>query len=590
MELSTFKLEEKSLTSFQVFLLSDPSIKKLCQEFLFYKVLFYREDCSLNSVVYLQYPKGNIFWYVDFKKYIHSNIYSKIDDKMRVDFDAYLFKLKLQIKYEYDELQMKLDKIRPSHIVKYQLKHRLRDYQSYDLLQFLAKYKPTKRGLILSEQRTGKTRVALATLVETSTIGSVGLVICPKTSQTSWAEEVFKYECGTDKFFNVDVIKNHSSLKKLEVDMDHINLRIITYDLFKRLTIEELLNLISNVKEVTLICDEAHRLRNFKTDQSKAIFDFKDFAKKYKINLGIIGVTGTPSVKQDSDVFGVLSLINDSKIALNNTYIAFDLFKEYFYVCDDTQFGKIAKALKRESEINFILQRCAIQTKQHELDFFKDYKKVYKVIELDMDIKQKQIYKEVFDNMEYDEDIDCQNKLVQLVRLQQICVDPSGLVPSYDLLSPKLTWILDFAKNNDVQFIVSSKKTKPLHHLMEVFDSEGIKYSSLVGSYSFEQRKQNIEDFVSHKSKVMLLQQDTGRESLTLPNAEVMIFLDRDFAVGFNEQTEARMTPIDGKVATKLVIDLLMKDSKEIEIYNRLVVNKESIDAMNFVFKTKKEE
>ena len=83
----------------------------------------------------------------------------------------------------------------------------------------------------------------------------------------------------------------------------------------------------------------------------------------------------------------------------------------------------------------------------------------------------------------------------------------------------------------------------------------------------------------------MLLQLDTGREALTLPAAKAIVFLDRDFAQGYNEQAEARMTPVDGSPCTKYVIDLIMAGTKEEQIYNTLVVKKESIDAINTVFK-----
>ena len=47
------------------------------------------------------------------------------------------------------------------------------------------------------------------------------------------------------------------------------------------------------------------------------------------------------------------------------------------------------------------------------------------------------------------------------------------------------------------------------------------------------------------------------------------------------------MTPLDGKIHTKFIIDLVMKNSIEEDIYNTLVVRKESIDDINIVFKSK---
>ena len=494
-----------------------------------------------------------------------------------------------EIKSEFNSLKNKLQRIKSKDIVSNIVKYQLRDYQAYDLCQFLIKYKNlNNKGLILSDPRTGKSRVALAACNELLVGGEVMLIICPKTAQIGWMSEIQKLN-NMYKMFESTTVTKISDLKTLTKSDDFINVRAISYDLFKKLTVPQIRQLTSNSKRVILVGDEIHRLRNFKTDQSTSIFKFKEFCFKDKVDLGIIGLTGTISVKDSTDVFGTLSLMNDSHIQFSPYYTSFNCFKEYFYYCEDTSFGKIAKALRREHELNYIIQMCSVQTKQKDLNLFKNYDKKYLKIELDMDDKQKEIYDSVYENMEYDEDIDCQNKLVQLVRLQQICIDPSVLVATYAHLSPKLKWILGFAQKNSFKFIVACKKSQILKHLMTILNLRSMNYASLLGGYSYTERKLQLQKFETDDScKIMLLQFDTGKESLTLPMAQATIFLDRDFAQGFNEQAEARMTPVDGQPCTKYVIDLVMKGTKEEEIYNTLVIKKKSIDAINLVFKSKK--
>lgn len=582
-------LEIKGNIPFQTYLLSDTKVKKIVKEFDFYNIIFYREEYASEFIVQLRYPKGNLYWYLDFEKAINKQLF--LESEYELDWKDLLSKLKNQVKREFDELASKLRRITAKDVVTETVKYQLRDYQAFDLLQFLVKYKELgNKGLILSDPRTGKSRVALAACGELLVGGDVALIICPKSAQIGWMNELLKLN-EINTIFTGKTVTKISELKKLELDMEHINVRVISYDLFKKLTVPQIRQLTSNSKHVVLVGDEIHRLRNFKTDQSKAIFDFKEFCIKDKVDLGIIGLTGTISVKDSTDVFGTLSLINDSKIQFRPYYESFNCFKEYFYYCEDTSFGKIAKALRREHELNYIIQTCSVQTKQKDLELFKGYTKKYLKIELDMDKQQEEIYDSVYDTMEYDEDIDCQNKLVQLVRLQQICIDPSVLVASYVNLSPKLKWIVGFAKKNDFKFIVACKKAQILKHLMKVFDVCGIDYASLLGQYNFNDRRDQLTKFETDANcKVMVLQFDTGKESLTLPMAQATIFLDRDFAQGFNEQAEARMTPIDGRVCTKYVIDLVMKGTKEEEIYSTLVIKKKSIDAMNLVFKSKKGE
>jgi SNF2 family DNA or RNA helicase len=213
---------------------------------------------------------------------------------------------------------------------------------------------------------------------------------------------------------------------------------------------------------------------------------------------------------------------------------------------------------------------------------FANYEKKYLNVPLTMDEEQAKIYQSVRDTFTYEDDIDCMNGLVQLVRLQQICIDPSSLVSSYERLAPKIKWMVGYAKSKDVKTIVMAKKLTALDAVAKAFDAEGIKYCYLKGALSLSARKSEETKFrTDPEVKFFLIQLDAGREALTLPEASCTIFLDRDFAQGFNEQAEARMTPIDGVAHTKYVIDLLMRDTVEEEIYNILVIRKENIDNVN---------
>lgn len=589
MQLKLMTLDKSDL--FNIYLLSDPNVKKLCKEFDFYDVKFIKVNYSKVNAIHFQYPQGNMYWYVDFEKSIIKNFLNDANCKYKTEWKMFLEDLKVEIKNEVFELKNKLNYINAQRVLDYQCKYQLRDYQAFDLAQFIVKYTHWNgRGLILSEPRTGKTRIALAAALECNSVpGSLALVVCPKTAQIGWESEIEKIMEITNMVISYKTVKTISDLKTLTSYTHGLNIRIISYDLFKKFTIPQLRQLTSRNKNITLICDEVHRLRNFKTLQSKMLFDFKTFCEKDNVNLGIIGLTGTIAVKENTDVFGTLALINESKIQFNPYHYCFNSFKEYFYYCEDTSFGKTAKALRREDELRYIIQSCSVQTKQKELSFFKNYKKIYKKVELDLDSEQQIIYNSVYDNMEYDEDIDCQNKLVQLIRLQQVCIDPFGLVSSYVNLSPKLKWTVSFAKRNPgLKFIVACKQTTPLKHLLKVLELNDVEYAYIFGECSWNVRKDNIDKFMNDKNcQVMVLQLDTGKESLTLPAAKVMVFLNRDFAQGFNEQAENRITPVDGNPCVKYIVDLVMKNTKEEMIYNTLVVKKQSINAVNTVFKSR---
>ena len=571
---------------FKMYLISDARVKRIHKEFEFYNVRFFREERVPELTVCLSYPEANPYWYLDFKKYVESEIIDK-DGRYEREWNTLLATLKKEVSKDFEDFKRSLESITSNQVLDTMFKYNLRDYQAFDALQMILKMKYTKipAGLILSEQRTGKTRVALTVSHMIMPKGSTVLIVCPKVAVNSWQTEIENMRNPEeDIVFKVKCIRQLKGLKNLEaLDENAINFRIVTYGLFKTFTNPQIRTLIDshNTKEVMLIGDEAHVLRNFKTLQSDAIFNFKELCLRDKLPLNLIGVTGTPAVKDSYDVFGCLSFINTSKIAFQPYIKDFNQFKEYFYNCEDTSYGKICRSLKRTNELNFIIQQSSVQTKQKNLELFKNYKKEYRKFEINMDSKQREIYEAVRDEMEYEDDIDCKNKLIQLTRLQQICTNPSALTASYDRLAPKLKWTVEFVQRHASQGIIMAKHLNVLETLAEEFDKNRITYSVMNGTCSYTKRKDEIAKFKNGNSKIFLIQQDTGRESLTLPEAIYTLFLERDFAQGYNEQAEARMTPIDGTPCTKYVIDVITHDTVEANIYDTLVIRKENIDNIN---------
>ena len=411
---------------FQTYLLGDRKVKDLLHKFDFYNVKFLMSEHSATRL-HVQFPIGNLYWYVDFETEVKELI--KRDARFRKDWLKLLEFLKKHVYKQFLDFRKYIEEfVRanvPSTIDRYGFDG-TREYQAYDTESLVAKmtyeWKKCKAGLILSEQRTGKTRVALAVADRMLERGATLIVVAPKSACPGWESEAQGLNSYTEEeIFRTIIVKHASQLaesKALPVSDTSLNLRIISYELFKILSEKQWMRLMSpKSKQVMLIGDEVHRMRNFKTQQSKAIHNFKSMCLKKKLDLSIVGTTGTPAVKHGSDVFGLLSMVNTSKIALEPYWKNWDCFCEYFYNCYDSEYGKQVLTSRRDSELNFILQCVAVQTKQSELDLFKGYKIEYLKSELVMDKQQSLEYHELVSKMRF-EDVDCKNGLVQLLRLQ----------------------------------------------------------------------------------------------------------------------------------------------------------------------------
>jgi hypothetical protein len=134
------------------------------------------------------------------------------------------------------------------------------------------------------------------------------LVVCPKTVMKSWEEQIRQFSNLT--FISLDGDKA-DRLKALKQER---NIYITNYENTWRME-EELIKKGFNA----MICDEAHRIKNTQSSQSKACYAIGDTVE-YRIAL-----TGSPVLNSSIDAFGVMRFIDttvfgESFYAFRNKY------------------------------------------------------------------------------------------------------------------------------------------------------------------------------------------------------------------------------------------------------------------------------
>jgi len=149
----------------------------------------------------------------------------------------------------------------------------------------------------LSEMGSGKTGSAICALhwfIETGKT-KYCLVVCPKTVIKSWEEQIQMFSDLT--FVSLEGNKAERS-KKLKEEKD---IYLINYEGTWRME-EELLAKGFNA----MVCDEAHRIKNTLSSQSKACYKLGD-SVEYRIAL-----TGSPVLNSSVDAFGVMRFIDST--------------------------------------------------------------------------------------------------------------------------------------------------------------------------------------------------------------------------------------------------------------------------------------
>ncbi len=167
---------------------------------------------------------------------------------------------------------------------------------------------------LFHEQGCGKTATAISLiglLSEREGIDRV-LVVCPKTVIPVWGEEI-----RSVADYDAHVVEVSATGVKRQRMLDHLDavegltICVINYEAIGRSTPVEVA--LSNWGPQLIVCDEAHRIANPSTRQSRALGRLGDEAR-YRI-----AATGTPSANLPIDVFGVMKWLDSSVLGTSLT-------------------------------------------------------------------------------------------------------------------------------------------------------------------------------------------------------------------------------------------------------------------------------
>jgi SNF2 family DNA or RNA helicase len=427
---------------------------------------------------------------------------------------------------------------------------RLRPYQRVDV-EFLTM---RKNAAVFNEQRTGKTPTTLLAVKDRM---NKGVIVCPAGLKLNWSREAQVWlnrsstvVSGTKKRRGklYEAYRNNSS-----------DILILSYETL-RADIDEF-----NFDYDVLIVDEAHRLRNYQTKQSKALLSMSKRAQH------VFALTGTPAVNHPADVYGLLRLLRPQK------YSSYWNFVERYFGYTTSRFGRQVLSLKPHmvDEFTDVLNTVSVQRKRSDvMQWIPPI--THRQIPLELSDTQKRYYTQLVDTYRYDENV-VPNAIALLTRLRQICLD-TGLITEKDS-SPKANFIKEYIEDNNESVIVFSSFTSFLNRLhAEIPDSV-----RLTGEQTQAEKQAAVDKMQSGEAKVMLANVVAGGLGWTLDKVDTIIFTDKSFNPIDNEQAQDRIVPTksDGKYEAKQIITLTMKDTLEANIEQLLEAKQNIIQYVN---------
>ena len=443
------------------------------------------------------------------------------------------------------------------------------------------------------EMGTGKT---LATLELMIRYGGNAVVVCPKIVIDTWVKEIQARNLrGFRKlgksvhsvYFIADTnLKRRMDFFKMLTTDDEGRTMwptylIINYEAVRnRKLFYALFDAFEKNLVTTLVADESHRIKNIKSQQSKAMIALSRVAK-YKLAL-----TGTPVTNSAIDVFSQALFLDGGKTFGESEFA----FKHKY--CTATYFVRNRPVAwktnpKYLDELNQKFSSLGLRVKKEEVLDLPE--RVVKNIYVELSPEQAKVYQDlktqaisVFSENEF---IACPNVLTELIRLQQ-CV--SGHIPKQTMSkegvsktqeihifkkTPRIEALVELLKDLEGQkTIVWTCFKEDIKQIGDAMHDAKIAYTFADGSLNQKRRMGNIETFkLEPKVNVLLANRQACAEGINLTEASYSITYSRGFSLTQEKQAEARNYRKGSERHKKIThINLIAKNTVDEQIIKAL--------------------
>lgn len=413
---------------------------------------------------------------------------------------------------------------------------------------------------LLMEMGTGKTITSIGIAGALYQFGKIKrvLVVAPLSILGVWEEEFSRF---ADYPYTLTVLKGPSS-KKAEtlrsIGRNGLQIVVVNYESAWRIE-KDILAFDADL----IIADEAHKLKEARASQSKAMHHFGDKAR-YKLLL-----TGTVITNRELDVFSQYRYLNRK------------VFGDSFYVFRNRYFDMVGYGNHiprfRNYMLNDFLQRMhsiAFRVTKEECLDLPGITEEVRTVELEP--KAMKIYKEL-QKESYTElgkkEVSAVNILTKLLRLSQVTgghlTDDEGdnnavSTAKLDALSD----ILDSAMAEEKKIVVMARFVPELNDIEALLKRKGIGFASVRGGV--KNRGEEIRRFQEDSDcRAFVGQIAAAGLGITLAAASTMVFYSLDYSMSNFEQAKARIHRVS-QTENCLYIYLVAKGTVDTKVLRAL--------------------
>lgn len=442
---------------------------------------------------------------------------------------------------------------------------------TYTLFQFQnkdANWLMRQNSLLAHDCGLGKTLIA----VEAAKRYAQGpvLVICPRLTKEWWAEVVREQGAGyvgvcgrAGRGIPWGKVSNWGSRRPL--------IWVIVHPAAVRLSIAHM----RPIKWDTIICDEAHRFKNRKAKQTRALWRLKARRK--------VLLTATPYGRSPADMWALLHFLYPTKF--RSYWKFYDRYVDY-YRPPGQRFCIVSGPKNLPELARVVAPYYRRRTKKEVLDLPPlTYTDAPVIINSRQEVLYLQLVRDAYAEL-VGKEVILENALVRFVRLHQCALDPGLLaegLPRFPLgeVPAKVEWLREWLEDHPNEPVVITSRYRKF---VEKWLVKLAPRATIVGGMSQKAVQKALKVF--NKTGRLVGTLDAIKEGLNLQRASTMIVMDGTWSTTAEYQLSQRIHRIGSKrpcqvihlvaklaASRKYTVDRLMRQALKKRMSDAELVN-----------------
>lgn len=426
------------------------------------------------------------------------------------------------------DIDPELENVEMSHAGKMALDKGLYPYQVFGV-DWLSK---GSSRLLGDDMGLGKTVQTIMALPDKE--NCCALVIAPAAVKYNWKKEIEKWrpdldvaiiknkKCFRLPAFGEVVIANYENLPSY-LEPHKIDPKSKPWEVTVTWPSELMMR---HAKNITLIVDEAQKVKNYKTNRSKRIKGLS-----MSVN-NVWALTGTPLENRPEDLYGVLESLQMQKQVFGGWSKFVGYMNGYKNRWGGYEWGNPSPIVPE------LLRR--VMLRRNRVDVLPDLPdKTYTYVKVDLPTTLKKEMDDLW--VEYADILKDKN----LPPFEKFSAIRAALAASR---IEQLNELVEQHEEDDVPLVVFSAHVEPLNQLAA---RDG--WKKITGETKAEDRQKIVDEFQAGNLKGVAVSIKAGGVGITLTHAWKAIFVDLDWVPGANQQAEDRICRI-GQESNKIEI------------------------------------